>query len=86
MTTGAYSFASVIANVVAWFTVVLDNKTQFAVQIKIRLISQLIDGISKVLKKLLKYFNDNFILTSFVPKSSVWPVVSCLNLNETLYL
>ena len=31
-----------------------------------RLISQLIKGISRVLQKLLKYFNGTAILTSFV--------------------
>ena len=33
--------------------------TQFAEQVRIRLISQLIKGISRVLQKLPKYFNDN---------------------------
>ena len=47
-----------------------------------RLISQLINGISRVLQKLLKYFSGTIILTSFVP---LFPVLFfCLNLNEAL--
>ena len=40
----------VIANVVAWFAAALDI-TQFADQFKMRLISQLINDISRVLQK-----------------------------------
>ena len=40
--------------------------TQVADHVRIRLISQLSKGISKVLQKLLKYFNGTAILTSFV--------------------
>ena len=49
-----------------------------------RLISQLIKGISRVFQKLLKYFNCTIILTFFVPSSSVTPVIFCLNLNKAL--
>ena len=50
-----------------------------------RLISQLIKGISRVLQELLKYFNSTIILTSFVPlPSAVLPVIFRLNLNEAL--
>ena len=40
--------------------------THFLDQVKFRLISQLINGISRVVQKLLKYFNGTAILTSFV--------------------
>ena len=40
-----------------------------------RLISQLINGISRVSQKLLKYFNGTAISTSFVlPAAGVFPV------------
>ena len=47
-----------------------------------RLFSQLIKGILRVLQKLLKYFNGTIISTSFVPPSVVLRVIFCLNLNE----
>ena len=51
-----------------------------------RLISQLIKGISRVLQKLLKYFNGTTILTSFVlPVAGVFPVILILNLNDSDY-
>ena len=40
-----------------------------------RLISQSIKGISRVIQKLLKYFNGAIISTSFVPPSAVLPVI-----------
>ena len=47
-----------------------------------RLISQLINGISRVLQKLLKYFNGTAVLTSFVfPAAGVLPVILTLYLN-----
>ena len=39
--------------------------------VKIRLTSQLIRSISKVLQKLLKYFSGTIISTFFVPSSPV---------------
>ena len=45
--------------------------TQFSDQVRMRLISQLIKGISRVLQKLLKYFNDTAILTISVFPSAV---------------
>ena len=42
----------------------------------------LINGISRVFEKVLKYFNITFISTFFVPSSPVEPVIFCLNLNE----
>ena len=51
-----------------------------------RLISQLIKGISRVLQKLIKYFNGIIISTFFVPPAIATPVISCLNLKEVLLL
>ena len=48
------------------------------------LISQLINGISRVLQKLIKCFNVTIIWTSFVPLFPVGPVIFCLYLNEAL--
>ena len=55
------SFVSVIPNVAGLFEPVLDNITQFADQIRIRLVSQLINRIPWLLQKLLKYFNGTII-------------------------
>ena len=52
VTTETSSFVSVIADIVAWFAAALDI-TQFAEQVRMRLISQLINDISRVLQKLL---------------------------------
>ena len=51
-----------------------------------RLISQLIKSFSRVLKKLLKYFNGTIISIFFAPPSAVLPVILCLNLKEALLL
>ena len=53
-------------------------------QDRTRLISQLINGISRVFQKVLKYFNITIISTFFVPSSPIEPVIFCLNLNEAL--
>ena len=65
VTTGMYNFVSVILNVApdggtigglrTAFTDI-SAKTQFFDHVKINSISQLINGISKLLQKLLKYF------------------------------
>ena len=48
-----------------------------------RLTSQLINGISRVLQKLLKYFNGTIISTSFLlPAAGVFPVIFILDLND----
>ena len=48
-----------------------------------RLTSQLINGISRVFQKLLKYFNGIIISTSFVlPSSGIFPVIFILDLND----
>ena len=40
---------------------------QFADQVRMSLISQLINGVSRALQKLLRYFNGTLISTCFVP-------------------
>ena len=45
-----------------------------------RLVSQLINGISRV----LKYFNGIIIWTAFVLSSPVEALILCLNLSEAL--
>ena len=51
--------------------------------VKISSTSELIKGISRVLQKLLKYFNGTMISTSFVlPTAGVFPVISILDLND----
>ena len=78
------SFVSVIANVVAFVS--LDN-THLSDQVKKRSISQLINGISRVLPQLLKHFNGTIISTSFLPlAASALPVICYLNLSEALLL
>ena len=63
------------------FTATVDI-TQFTDQIRMTLISELINGISKVLQKLLNVLSGTIISTSFVPSVSVSSVFSCLNWNE----
>ena len=49
-----------------------------------RLILQLINGISKVLQKLPKCFNGTITSTSFVlPSAGVFPVIFILDLNDS---
>ena len=58
--------------------------TQVDDHVKKRVTSQLIDRISRVLQKLLKYFNDKIILASFaLPPAGVFPVIFILNLNDS---
>ena len=78
VTTGTYNFVSVIWNsnpvgatnavgslfFPAAFTVI-SAKAQFLDQVKIYSISQLVNGIFKVLPKVLKCFNCNTISVSF---------------------
>ena len=67
------SFVSVIANVPSSLKLVIK---QCLDHFKIRLTSQLINGISRVLQKLLKYFNGTIISASFVlPLLGVFPVI-----------
>ena len=52
--------------------------------VKIRSTSQLINGISRVLSKLFKYFNGIIILTSFVLSSAgVFHVIFILDLSNS---
>ena len=52
--------------------------------VKIKLTSQLIKGISRVLQKLLKYFNGTIISTFFsLPAAGVFPVIFILDLNDS---
>ena len=49
-----------------------------------RLISQLINGISRVLQKLLRYFNGTPISASFVlPAAGVFPVILISYSNDS---
>ena len=59
---------------------------QFVDQVKIRLISKVIKGISEILQKLLRFINDTIIWTFFLPLLFVSPVIFSLKLNELLSL
>ena len=83
VTTGTYSFILVIANAVVWFAAALDI-TQLLDKVRLRLISQLINGISRVLLKLLKDLNDTIISTFLVLSPLALLVIFCLNLNEAI--
>ena len=49
-----------------------------------RLISQLLNEILRVLEKLLKYFNGTFISILFaLPSLGVFPVILILNFNNS---
>ena len=61
-----------------------DIKAQFSDQVRKRLISQLINGISTVLQNLLRYFSGTHISEFFVPSFLVRPIIFFLYLNETL--
>ena len=81
VTTRAYSFVSVILHFVCPFA---EEITQVGDHVKVKLTSQLISGISRVLQKLLKYFNGTIISTSFVlPVAGAFPVIFILNLNDS---
>ena len=56
--------------------------TQSLDHVEIKLTSQLINDISSVLQKLLKYFNGTIISTSFLLSAAViFPVIFILDLN-----
>ena len=86
VTTGTLNFVLVIVNVGSWLAIRLSIIKHVADQVKIRLISQLINGISNVLQKVLKYFNGALILTFFVPPFPVLSAIFVLNLSEVLLL
>ena len=74
---------SVIANLHALVELVV---TQVDDHVKMRLISQLINGISGAVRKLLNYFNGTAISTSFVlPSAGVFLVIFILDLNDSIY-
>ena len=67
--------------------------TQPADHFKISSVSQLIKGISRILQKLIKYFNGTIISTSTLPTIlpsllllAVWPVIFVLTVNESVAL
>ena len=63
---------------------VAEEIIQFSDQVKMRLNSQLINGISTVLQKLLKYFNGTGISTFFVLSLlGVFPVVLIWDLSDS---
>ena len=62
----------------------LDAIAQFLDQGRISLVSQLIKGISRVLQKLLRYFNGTIISTFFVTLAPVAPVIFRLYLKDLL--
>ena len=70
---------SVIAIVPTWFAILPDDITQFADQMRIRLFSQSIKGISGLLQKLLKYFNGTAISTIFALSLPVWTAAFAYN-------
>ena len=75
---------SLIASFGTWSSIPADIKNKFSDQVKIRLISKLINGISRVLKKLLGYFNSTHILVFFVPSFSALPNIFFIYLYERL--
>ena len=93
VTTGTYNFVSVILNVApdgatiagsASASAVISAKTQFLDQVRIISTSQLINGISKFLQKLLKYFN-GITTSTFVNESlpcGVFPTILVLYLKD----
>ena len=83
---GTWSLLSVVENVTSWFTLAVEIKRQFTDQVRIWLISQLINGISRALWKLPRYFNGTIILRYFVPLFPVLPVTFDLKLKDLLVL
>ena len=84
VTTETLRFLSLIVNTDIWSAIGASIIYQSVEQVRIRLISRLINGISRVLQKLLKYFNGTIILTSFVPLFPILPAIFVLNLIEIL--
>ena len=94
VTTGTYHSVSVIVNVApdgatiagsASASTVISAKTQFLYQVRIISTSQLVNGISKFLQKLLKYFN-GITTSTFVNESlscGVFPTILVLYLKDS---
>ena len=57
----------------------IETKTK---QLRPRLILRLINGISRILERLLIYFNGTIISTSFLQLAPVWPVFLALDLKD----
>ena len=94
VTTGTYNFVSVILNVSpdgatidgsASASTVISAKTQFLNQVRIISTSQLINGISKLLQKLLKCFNGTMTSASVNESLScgVFPTILVLYLKDS---
>ena len=74
-------FLSVIANLPTPVELVIK---QVDGHVKMRLTSQLIDGIARILQRLLQYFNSTIISASFVfPPTGLFPVFFILDLNNS---
>ena len=58
----------------------------FSGEVRTRLISQLVNGNSRVAQNLLRYFNGAILWTFFVQSFSILPVIFLVNLNEALLL
>ena len=86
--TGTYNFVSFIWNsnlVGGLFATVMSARTQFFVQVKIISTSQLINGIFKLLQKLLKYFK-GITISAFVNESlfcGVFPTIRVSYLKDS---
>ena len=70
--------------ILSFVSPVAEEVIQFDDQVKIRLTSQLTNDISRVLQKLLKFFNGTIISTSFLlPAAGVFPVIFISDLNDS---
>ena len=76
-------FVSVIVNVGSWLAIGASVIEHTADHVRMKLISQLINGISKVLLKLLKYFNGTLFLTLFAPLSPIFPAIFCAKFKRS---
>ena len=87
-TIGTSLFVSVVVNVGSWPAIGLSIVKHLLDQFGIRLISQLINDVLRVLQKLLKCFDSTLIVTFFVSSSSssILPAIFVLILNEALLL
>ena len=79
VTTGIQIFVPVIAKVVILFP---SEIAQLVDQVRVRLILQLIKGISRVIQKLLKYFNGTAISAFTISSLLVLFKNFDLNLND----
>ena len=79
--TGTWSFVSVIANLPEPVELVI---TRVDDHVKMKLTSQIINGISRVLQKLLRCFNSTIIAVSFaLPSARVFLAIFILNLSDS---